>query len=213
MKYDRIIFVDFDGTITSEETMEGSLKLCVDPKLYSEKEQEMKNGGWTVAELLHYAFSNIPSSCMPKIMDYVRSVPIRPGFGKFLDTANELNIPVVILSGGLEPYITEKLAPYRDRLLDVYAVSVDLSGPTIGIRSDYEEGGELVAKAKIMAGYDYDWAACIGDHYTDVKMAAASSLVFARDLLAAILSKQGKEFVPWEDFYDVEAALRSRISR
>ncbi|NLB27754.1 MAG: HAD-IB family phosphatase [Clostridiaceae bacterium] len=207
--YETILFLDFDGTITSEETLEGSMRLCIDPLLYKEKEQEMLEGKRTLADTLHLAFSMIPWDCMEEIKAYVRGVPLRPGFGELLDLAKEKEIPVVVISGGLKPCIEEKLAPYRDRLLDVHSVEVLCADGRISLESPYEAGGDLMEKTRIMVQYDYKKAICVGDGHTDVRMALASDLVFARDTLAAILKKRGVPYRPWDDFYDIARWISS----
>lgn len=207
--YETILFLDFDGTITSEETLEGSMRLCIDPLLYREKEREMLEGKRTLADTLHLAFSMIPCDCMEKIQAYVRGVPLRPGFGELLNLAEEKEIPVVVISGGLKPCIEEKLEPYRNKLLDVHSVEILCVEDRIRLRSPYEAKGDLMEKTRIMAQYDYRQALCVGDGHTDVRMALASDLVFARDRLAAILRQRGVAFKPWEDFYDVARWISS----
>jgi len=206
---DSILFVDFDGTITSEETLEGAMRLCVDPGEYERKAREMLSGAITISEVLHYAFSRIPSSRLEEIKAYVRSVPVRPGFGELLALAEERGIPVVVISGGLRPCVEEKLAPYRSRLLDVYSVELDCSGETMTLRSEYEDGQEIMSKTRVMARYSYRRALCVGDSYTDVHMAMASQTVFARDTLAKILTVKGVPYTPWEDFFDIARAISS----
>lgn len=201
--YDTIIFIDFDGTVTSEETLEGAMRLCVDPEQYEEKAREMFSGKLTLAEVLHYGFSKIPSSRIGDICAYVRGVPVRPGFEELLQYAKKLEIPVVIISGGLQPCVEEKLAPYRDLLLDIYSVDLDCSGPFMRLVSDYEDGGEIMSKTQVMARYDYRRALCIGDSYTDIRMAKASQMVFARDALAKTLDQMGVPYTPWSDFFDI----------
>lgn len=201
--FDTILFVDFDGTITCEDTLEGSMRLCIDPLLYAEKAQEMLSGKSTLAETLHIAFDHIPCSRLPEILAYVRTAPIRPGFEELLDRAEALSIPVVVISGGLNPYVEEKLKPYRSKLLAVHSVETDCGGEHIRLRSEYEADGEIMQKTLVMALYDYKKAICIGDGHTDVRMALASQAVFARDTLAAILQKRGIPFEPWQDFYEV----------
>lgn len=208
MTYDKILFVDFDGTITTEETLEGTIKLFTNPEEYQKVYKEFQAGKVTLANVVHYAFSQIPSSQFGKIRDYYASVPIRPGFAACLETAGEKGIPVVIISGGLGPCIEEKLAPYRKQLLDVYALATDCSGPTIALHSDYEEGNEIMSKVRVMERYSYRQALCVGDSFTDVEMAKASSVVFARDRLAAILTKAGLPFHPYETFFDVDKVLK-----
>lgn len=209
--YDKILFVDFDGTITTQETLEGSMRLCVPPALYHEKEKEMLAGKLTLAQTLHLAFENIQSSRLPDIMDYVRNIPTRPGFSELLDSMEKLNIPVVVISGGLRPYVEEKLAPFKSKLLAVHSVDLDTSGPTMRLLSDYEGEGDLLEKTKIMAQYSYKEAICVGDGYTDIRMAMASHHVFARDTLAQILTQKKIPFTPWEDFHQVCKGIENLI--
>ena len=206
--YEKILFLDFDGTITSEETLEGSMRRTIDPALYKEKQQEMLEGKITLAEALHMGFKTIPSDKLPVIMDYVRSVPIRPGFSELLDEMERQGIPVVVISGGLKPTIDEKLAPYRDRLLGVHSVELDVSGPFMRLISDYEEKGDLLQKTLVMEQYEYEKAYAAGDSITDIQMALISDTVFARDRLAAFLEEKSLPYVPWEDFFDVIDYMR-----
>ncbi len=201
--YDRILFLDFDGTITSEETLEGSMRLTIDPALYQEKQRDMLDGKITLGQALHMGFETIPSEKLPLIMEYVRGVPVRPGFDELLAAMESVNIPVVVISGGLRPCIEEKLAPYRSRLLGVHSVDLDVSGPFMRLISGYEASGDLLEKTLVMKQYDYKTAICAGDSFTDIRMAMASQLVFARDNLAKVLDQKGAPYVPWEDFFDV----------
>ncbi len=207
--YDTILFLDFDGTITSEETLEGSMHLCIDPSIYEEEKRALEAGERSLADTLHLAFSIIQSGDMDAILDYVDQVPLRPGFEELLDLANDLAIPVVVISGGLKNYIERKLAPYKDKILALHGVEVDLSGEFIKLKSAYETEGELMQKTLIMEQYDYGKAISVGDNITDYRMALASDRIFARDTLAKILEKDKIPYTPWEDFYDVARSISS----
>ena len=41
-----------------------------------------------------------PPALLPRMLDYVRGVSMRPGFAAFLDTCEALDIGVVVISGG-----------------------------------------------------------------------------------------------------------------
>jgi 2-hydroxy-3-keto-5-methylthiopentenyl-1-phosphate phosphatase len=207
--YDAILFLDFDGTITTEDTLDGCMRRYIDPEFYQEKAEEMLAGKLTLADVVHLGFSNIPSEKLPDLLEYVRSISIRPGFAELLDAMSECGIPVVIISGGLQPYVEEKLKPYQDKLLAVHSVGLDLSGQFMRLVSDYEGNGEIVQKTLIMAQYDYRHGICVGDSYTDINMAKNAQTVFARDKLADILGKLGKPFIPWKDFYEVRDSILS----
>lgn len=209
--YEKILFLDFDGTITSEETLVESMRLTIDKKLYEEKHKEMLEGKITLSDALHMGFGTVPSSKLPMIMDYVRNVPIRPGFEELLLAMADKGIPVVVISGGLKPCIEEKLAPYKNKLLGVHSVDVDTGGHFIKLISQYEGKGDLLEKTLVMKQYEYKSAICVGDSHTDIHMAKASDLVFARDILAQILSREGIEYEPWEDFFQVRDKIISML--
>lgn len=205
--YDKILFVDFDGTITSEETFETTMRRYTPPALFAEKMKDVMTGKIPLNEGVHMAFDMIPCSKMPEIMEYVRSVPVRPGFREMLETAKAKGIPVVVMSGGLKPYIVDKLEPYMDLITDLYAVDTDLSGETIQLHSDFEGGGETMNKALVMKTYDYKTGMCIGDSIADMSMVKASQVVFARDSLCDICDKYGIPYTKWETFFDIQKAL------
>lgn len=211
--YDNILFIDFDGTITTEETLEGTLKRFMPKFWYYWKGIQFKLGFVTLATMVHYGFEKIKSSKFEDIMAYVRSVPVRDGFRELLETCQELDIPVVIISGGLRPCIREKLAPYEDLLLDINDMELDCSGKTMKVYSDYEEGEHIMSKPRVMEKYAYKHCMCIGDSYTDFYMAKESDLAFARDRLAKYLDKDGIPYVPYDTFFEVAQAIREKASQ
>jgi 2-hydroxy-3-keto-5-methylthiopentenyl-1-phosphate phosphatase len=77
--------------------------------------------------------------------------------------------------------------------------------------SRYEGGTELVAKAEIMATYNFEESIAIGDSITDWQMALAASLVFARPSLTQYLDEQNKPYLPWSDFQAIQDHLAVRI--
>lgn len=201
--YDKILFVDFDGTITSEDTLEGALESVISKELIADKTKEMLAGRMTLSQVVKEGFATIPSEKFPTMMAYLEPVPLRPGFPELLTEAETRGIPVVVISGGLRPMVESKIGAYSSKLLGMHSVELDLSGSHMKLVSDYDDGTELLAKTKIMKQYEYQHALCIGDSYTDVNMAVGSDVVFARDRLAKILDQKGVDYVPFEDFFDV----------
>lgn len=206
--YTNILFIDFDGTITAEETLEGIMQRYIPEEMFKQGMKEIMSGEKTLKETVHYAFSTIPSSRYEDIMSYVRGVPIRPGFDELVTGMQKLGIPVVVISGGLKPYVDEKLAPYRDRILDVYSVELDLEGAFMKLHTAYGGVDDLLEKLKVMALYDYEQAICIGDSLTDLRMAMHSDVIFARDRLAELLSERTVPYMPWQDFHDVYKGIK-----
>ena len=207
--YETIAFVDFDGTITMEDTLEGAIRLFATPEEFHSVKGKLVRGEMTLSQVVRYAFDGAPSSRLERMLDYVKGVALRPGFPEFLDEMDKREIPVVVISGGVRQFVELRLAPWRGRLLGGHAVDLDTSGPGMKLVSPYDDGNELLKKTDVMALYDYRHAIGIGDSFTDMKMSLAVDTIFARDVLAAYLQKMGRQFLLYDTFFDVIEAVRN----
>mgnify|MGYP001771716790 CR=1 FL=1 len=97
--YDTIAFVDFDGTITMEDTLEGAIRLFASPEEFHSVKGKLVRGEMTLSQVVRYAFDGAPSSRLERMLDYVKGVALRPGFPEFLDEMDKREIPVVVISG------------------------------------------------------------------------------------------------------------------
>ena len=204
-----MIFCDFDGTITTEETFVGSLTAISRKEDLLEWFGKFRRKEITLRTCTETLFSLVPSSRYQEIADYAATVQVRPGFSEFLDAAAEKGFPVVVISGGIRRMQEEILRPYRDRIQAFYSCELDTSGPYMRFYSEYASGEENMSKERIMGLYDYERAICVGDQVTDIHMAEHSDIVFARDSLAEHLRLQQRDFYPWETFGDVTAVLNT----
>lgn len=192
-----------------EDTFSGAMRLFIDPDEFSLYSKKLAAGEATLSEVVRKAYDGAPAALLPKFLNYVRSVPMRPGFEAFLDACDALDIGVVVISGGARQFLEQKLAPYEERLLGIHAASLTVCDDALHLESSFDDGNELVKKTAVMALYDYDRSIGIGDSFTDCNMAQAADRVFARDVLAKFLTKKGILFTPFEDFYTVADAIRS----
>lgn len=205
--YKNIVFIDFDGTITTEDTLTGAILPFVDHKEFLEYNGKLEKGEMTLSEVVRYAYDGKPSSWIPKMLEYIDTVQIRPGFEEFLDKMAEKEIPVVVISGGFRQFSERKLAPYMEKITALHTVEMSVEGDEIKLISQYDDGNELLKKTDVMALYDYEHAIGIGDSYTDKNMAQAVDTCFARDVLAKYLDQIGRSYQPYEDFYEVLKGL------
>ena len=201
--YKNIVFVDFDGTITTEDTLTGAILPFVDHKEFLEYNGKLEKGEMTLSEVVRYAYDDRPAEWIPKMLEYIDTVKIRPGFEEFLDKMAEKEIPVVVISGGFRQFSSRKLAPYMDKIAALHTVEMTVEGDKIKLVSQHDDGNELLKKTDVMKKYEYAHAIGIGDSYTDKNMPQAVDTCFARDVLAKYLDQIGKEYRPYEDFYDV----------
>jgi 2-hydroxy-3-keto-5-methylthiopentenyl-1-phosphate phosphatase len=204
----RVVFCDFDGTITAEETFVGMLKTFA-PELSAQLMPEMYAMRLTLRAGVRQLLESISSTNYPEILEYARPKPIRPGFAELLDFLDQENVPLVVVSGGLRGMVETVLGSFVERVAAIYAVDVDTNGDLLRVHSEFEEDTELVAKVRVMAQYPADEQIAVGDSVTDLNMALAAPVVFARDRLAQYLEERHKPYIPWNDFFDV----RDRLSQ
>ncbi len=202
----RIVFCDFDGTITAVETFVAMFKVFA-PDVSSQLLPQMYDRNLTLRQGVRRILESIPSQRYPDILEFTRSQPTRPGFVELLDFLEQAQVPLVVVSGGLEGMVKVRLAELSQRVHAIHAIAVDTTGEYLQINSPYEDGSEMVAKVKVIEQYGAVEPIAIGDSITDLNMALHVPLVFARDRLAEYLDQQQKSYIPWNDFFDVRDRL------
>lgn len=200
--YAWMVFADFDGTITEQETLEEFLQLLLEEDIRSIGEQMVRKG-YTVKQGVQELFGRVTAERYREHTCFFDGLSLRPGFSEFAEVLEERQIPLVVISGGIREMVERNLAPFRKRILDIYAGEADLSSGHVRFWSPYETTEEIVGKRQVMARYQWEHAICIGDSYTDFRMAEAATHVFARDRLASMMKKTGKPYYEYENFYDI----------
>ncbi|MCG5058122.1 MAG: HAD-IB family phosphatase [Limnoraphis sp. WC205] len=207
-----IVFCDFDGTITAEETFVAMLKQFT-PKMSAEIMPKLYNRELTLRQGVRQMLESIPSVRYPEVIAFSQSQQIRPGLVELIDFLDSQAVPFVVVSGGIRIMVETVLGELINRVAAIYAVDIDSQGEYWRVKSEFEAGTELVAKVKIMDLYESDEKVAIGDSVTDLNMALSSPLVFARDRLAQYLDHQQKSYIFWNDFFEVRDYLAQRWSR
>lgn len=202
----QIVFCDFDGTITVEETFVAVFKKF-SPELSAQLLPEMYARRVTLREGVRKILESIPSSKYGEILELTQPQPIRTGFLELLDFLEFQKVPLVVVSGGLRGMVEVVLDSLVNRVHAIYAIDVDTSGSHLKVHSDYEGGTEMVAKVQVMAQYPAEQKIAIGDSLTDLNMALEASIVFARSSLAKYLNEYQKPYIPWNDFLEVRNHL------
>ena len=202
----RIVFCDFDGSITVEETFVAVEKQFA-PELTARLLPEMYARRLTLREGVRQILESIPSSRYPEILEFTRPQLMRSGFPELLDFLDTQEVPLVVVSGGLRGMVEVVLGELVNRVHAIYAADVDTSGEYLQVSSDFEGDTELVAKVQVMENYPVDEKIAIGDSITDLNMALEPPVVFARAHLAQYLDEYQKPYIPWNDFLQVRDYL------
>ncbi|MDY7024395.1 MAG: HAD-IB family phosphatase [Cyanobacteriota bacterium] len=204
-----IVFCDFDGTITIEETFVAMLKQFA-PQISAEIMPKLYNQELTLRQGVRQMLESIPSARYPEVIEFSRRQQIRPGLVEFIDFLDSQAVPFVVVSGGIRIMVETVLGDLVNRVAAIYAVDIDAQEDYWRVNSEFESGTELVAKVKVMDLYESDEKIAIGDSVTDLNMALNVPLIFARDRLAKYLEEQQKPYIFWTDFFEVCDYLKNR---
>ncbi|BAZ04177.1 HAD-IB family phosphatase [Calothrix sp. NIES-3974] len=212
---EKAVFCDFDGTITAEETFVAVLKKFA-PELAAEIIPSMYALQIPLRVGVRQILESIPSRRYGEIIEFTRTKKIRPGFREFVDFLHLSEVPLIVVSGGIKGMVEAVLGDLVDRIHAIHALDINTAGENLQVISAWEGESELVDKVKVMASYNGENAIreasslqliAIGDSVTDLNMAIASPIVFARDRLAQYLDQRQKNYLPWNDFFDIRDTL------
>lgn len=211
MQQQPIIFCDFDGTITDEETAVTMMNQFA-PEMAAKILPEIFSQTISLKEGVPLIWESIPSSRYEEMIEVSRTKKIRSGFVELLDFLEARNIRLVVVSGGLRFMLETILGDLLDRVEAIYALDVNPSGEYLQVHSEFTGEIELLDKVKVMETYHPELAIAIGDSVTDVNMALSSDLVFARSRLVKYLQDREQSFIPWDNFLDVRDYLATYLN-
>lgn len=205
--FSRVVFCDFDGTITVNETLRKVFKHFLG-EAGAKIIAQLDTGEITLRETLIRLVALLRSDQKQEIIDYISPEPVRPGFSELLDYLQDVNIPFVVVSSGFGFYIEHMLAPWREKIHAVHALQIDTSGEMMQLRITHNHPFEAMAKEWVMNEYDCDERIAIGDALSDFNMAEAAQIVFARATLLKEMQSKQKPVNAYEDFFDVLNAMK-----
>ena len=204
----RVVFCDFDGTITTQDTFISLLEKFA-PQTVAQLLPAIFRQEITLKDGINLTLGAISVDHYPAMIEFVASQPVRPGLKEFIEFLNHANISFVVISGGLTQLV--KAALDRQNLLNgvsaIYAGEVDVQGEFLQPYSAISSDTEFVAKAIAMEQHPAQEKVAIGDSVTDINMSLAADLVFARDRLMQYLDAQNKPYIQWQDFFEIRDYL------
>jgi 2-hydroxy-3-keto-5-methylthiopentenyl-1-phosphate phosphatase len=213
-----VIFCDFDGTITNQDNIISIMKKFAPPEYLPIKEnilgqrQSIREG---VAEM----FDLLPVSLKDQIISYLlEQAQIRDGFAEFVSYTKKHNIPLYIVSGGIDFFVHPMLEKFRP-FSGVYCNESDFSGESIkilfshGCDEQCTSQGCGCCKPSIIRKLQRSDAlnVVIGDSITDLEAAKLADIVIARDFLIEKCEELHISYEPFENFQDVINVIDKRL--
>ena len=210
------VLTDFDDTAAVENVAELLLNRFADPS-WQDVRRRFRDGEFTLKEYQEIAFNSIHAS-RSDMAEYVRdNAHLRPYFGELWDYCREWDVPMVVVSAGLDFYVEALIEGNGLTQVPVYAVDTDFT--PAGISYEYRfvrPGMERMGNSKGLIVDQFreqgHYIIYIGDGMSDFEAAERADLVFAHRSLAEECARTGIPFRHFEDFRDVLAAVQDYVN-
>ncbi|TVY09567.1 2-hydroxy-3-keto-5-methylthiopentenyl-1-phosphate phosphatase [Paenibacillus cremeus] len=210
MSKQRVIFCDFDGTITVNDNIVAIMK-HFQPPGWDELVNQVISKQISVQEGVGRMFALLPTSRKQEIVDYaIGNVTIRAGFQQLLDYCREEHIQFLVTSGGIDFFVYPVLSAFPIPKEHIYCNGSDFSGSQIEILWPHACDEHCtnhcgMCKTAIIRSYSADQyeRILIGDSITDFAGAKLVDTVFARSHLIQLCEELKLNYYPFEDFHDV----------
>ena len=209
------ILIDFDGTITTIDTNDQLLYKHMNNKIKEllAKEQEMN-----YVKFMNALLDEVNITEEEYLKFILSEIDISQGFVQFYENIKSRSIPVEIVSGGFYNGIIPFLNKYGITDVNVHANTLNFNDKNITIT--YHDGNNFqccdmgpCGNCKIQhydnlrdKGYKIIF---IGDGMSDQALAKHAEIVFAKDELEQYCIDNDIEYIPWNDFRDINKIMFS----
>lgn len=210
-----IIFSDFDGTITERDVVVMIMEKFAPPEWEEIKNKILYERSITLKDGIEKLFGFIDSSKKAEIINFVKNkVRFRDGFVDFIDFCKTNEIEFNVLSGGLDFFIEEVLAQFKNKI-NIFCNKGDFTFGKIKIDYKYLPnncslcGNCGCCKVEIVEKYPRNdfTRVVIGDGLADLFPSKVADLVFARSDLINCLEQEKISYIEFKDFYEIKEKL------
>lgn len=203
---EKILVSDFDGTITKKDTLSKFLEDYADPK-WLDIENDWRDGKFGSQECLVKQFALIPN-LTPKLIDeFLNTIEIDEWFLPFCKKAKKNDMPVLVLSDGLDYFINRILDRHKIDFINVitnhayfneYGKFI-LEFPNDSHKCTNDAG---TCKCKVVRNLKklYKTVYYVGDGASDFCVSKVPDIVFAKSGLAEHCKNNGIKYVGYKNY-------------
>ncbi|WP_068775450.1 2-hydroxy-3-keto-5-methylthiopentenyl-1-phosphate phosphatase [Paenibacillus sp. FJAT-26967] len=207
----KIIFCDFDGTITKNDNIVAIMKHFNPPGWEEIVNRLLQERAISVRQAVGEMFHLLPSSLKEEVVHFaISNAAIRDGFDEFVTYCKQKNIKLLVTSGGIDFFVYPLLQPFDIPQDDIFCNASSFDGETIEILWPHVCDDVCVAdcgmcKTTIIRSYPEDQyeRILIGDSITDFQGAKLVETVYARAQLIDLCQELDRPYHPFETFHDI----------
>ncbi|MCH8989624.1 MAG: MtnX-like HAD-IB family phosphatase [Chloroflexi bacterium] len=206
------VLTDFDDTAAAQNVAEMLLKQFGDPG-WKDVRQRFRDGRIGLKEYQEITFRNIRAD-RATMQSYVKEhASLRPFFRELWDFCQTNNIPMAVVSQGLDFYIEALLERAGLSRVPVYAVNTEFKAGEISYHYNHTyPGKESQGNSKGFVVESFQERGCYvffaGDGQSDLEAARKADSTFAHRTLAKFCDEEGIPYQPFEDFRGMLLAVR-----
>ena len=215
------VFCDFDGTVSIQDVGEQFFRnfagLKADQSIHRLLKSEI-----TMQEWLTELCEVIPSINQKEFLDFVDQFVIDPHFTEFVRFCQEREIPLMVLSDGLDAYVERVLANANLKNLPFFANHaefVNVNGrEKLAVSFPYTDAecnscGNCKRNHILNGSANEDIIVYIGDGYSDRCPVRYADIVFAKRQLIKHCQEQNITYVEFNHFGDVQFKMEEIVQR
>ena len=213
-----VFFSDFDGTITEKDVIISIMEEFAPPK-WKYIHNSLLSGEIDIDVGIRMMFNLIPSKLSKQIVHWCReNVKVKQGFDDFLEFLDEIKIPFIIISGGVDLYIYPVLEKYLAKIHRIYSNRILLDKEFMDVNFVYRCANYCMKSCEVCKPYviekyykNFNPKFYAGDGITDLDACQFNDIIFSAGGLYTYLKNRklkGKKIVRFETFYDIIKALK-----
>jgi 2,3-diketo-5-methylthio-1-phosphopentane phosphatase len=206
------VWLDFDGTISKVDVLDKLIERFAANESWKLIEQRWQAGQIGSRECLQQEFALVRVT-PAELNLFLSTIGVDPGLSELLQLLSEFNVPVSILSDGIDVFIHEILSRHGVEDLAVRSNTISHRGQRLKLRCPHSSSAceSDAAHCKCASAATLGAAGrrniYVGDGRSDLCPARKADLVFAKAALARSLAGEGIPFVPFVSLSDIAQAL------
>jgi 2,3-diketo-5-methylthio-1-phosphopentane phosphatase len=211
------VFCDFDGTVCLQDVGEQFFREFTGEKAEASV-RHLLSGEITMQMWLTELCEAIPSMKHDEFLKYVDQFVVDPHFAGFVSFCKERDIPLTVLSDGLDAYVERILSNTGLVQVPFFANHAEFVGEELKVSFPYTDAecslcGNCKRNHMLNTSADEDVIVYIGDGYSDRCPVRYADFVFAKRQLIKHCQQQNITFFEFNYFGDVQVKLEEILQR
>jgi 2,3-diketo-5-methylthio-1-phosphopentane phosphatase len=207
------IFVDFDGTITTEDVADAIFRKFGDKPKVDRIIDDLLNDRVPAKESWIALCSTIESINQNELDSFINTISIDEGFKDFVKFSRESCHDLFILSDGFDYYINRIFNREGIEALTVYSNKLSINGGKLipsfpYFDSEFRNSANCKRNHILSHSADDDYTFYIGDGNSDKYTAPYCDFIFAKNDLLKFCERERITFFPYRNFFEVTDKIK-----